>query len=231
MRIFRNHDHGFLRQVEKSQTERLIAVELILDETPGGFVLTAVDEDGNRAMSTLVADKVVAEKPAMALATVEKQLRKLGGTAFVCTQVDVAWQMTYFLPVGVLNDLRRAVLENLITARARNRPRHTSDIRKNDAPYPEKSLTYLGNVLNRQAEAFYRRHGVTEIKPAAESGEVDLRGQRVMRTRYCVLHQLGLCRREKGARPLAEPLSLVDDDGHSYPLRFDCAQCETEVFY
>ena len=47
---------------------------------------------------------------------------------------------------------------------------------KNDAPYPEKHLTYLGNVLNAKARAFYRRHGVETIEPAAESG-VDLSGQ------------------------------------------------------
>jgi collagenase-like PrtC family protease len=229
-RIYRNHDHVYLRQLEKSQPARTIAVQFALEESLAGFVLAVVDEDGNRASATLATEKVHAEKPEMAQSTVEKQLRKTGGTAFDCTGVTIAWQTPYFLPVAVLNELRRAALDNLITVRAQDRPRFEGEIRKNDVQYPEKQLMYLGNVLNQQAEAFYRRHGVTNIEPAAESG-LDMRGRRVMRTRYCLLHQLGYCRREKGAPVLAEPLSLVDEDGRTYPLRFDCAMCEMEVFY
>jgi hypothetical protein len=229
-RIHRNHDHVYLRQLEKAQPARVIAVKFALEGSPDGFVLTAIDENGNRATGTLVAEKVHAEKPELALATVEKQLRKTGGTAFACSGVDISWQTAYFLPVATLNELRRITLDNLIAARAHNRPRLEGEIHENDVPYPEKQLTYLGNVLNRQAEVFYRRHGVTEIEPAAESG-LDMRGRRVMRTRYCLLHQLGRCRRENRTLPLVEPLSLIDEEGHQYPLRFDCAMCEMEVFY
>jgi len=230
MRIYRNHDHAYLRQLEKSQPVRTIAVQFVLEESPTGFTLTVTDEDGNHASATLTTEKIRAEKPEQAQVTVEKQLRKTGGTAFVCVNVTVNWQTAYFLPVAVLNELRRTALDNLLTVRAQNRPRLTGEIRRNDVPYPEKQLTYLGNVLNRQAEAFYRRHGVTEIEPAAESG-LDMRGRQVMRTRYCLLHQLGYCRRKKDTLPLTEPLSLMDEDGHKYPLRFDCANCEMEVSY
>ena len=229
-RIYRNHDHAYLRHLEKSRPARTIAVQLTLEEAPEGFTLTVVDEDGNHASATLATEKVPAEKPEQAQSTVEKQLRKTGGTAFECTDVTITWSAAYFLTVATLNALRRTALDNLTAERARNRPQLESEIHRSDAPYPEKQLTYLGNVLNRQAEAFYQRHGVTEIEPAAESG-LDMRGRRVMRTRYCLLHQLGLCRREKGAASLADPLFLVDADGHKYPLHFDCAKCEMEVFY
>jgi len=229
-RVYRNHDHIYLRQLEKSQPARTIAAQFVLEEAPASFILTVTDEDNNHASATLPTEKIRAEKPEQAQATVEKQLRKTGGTAFECAGVAVNWQTPYFLPVAALNELRRAALDNLLAVRAQNRPRLTGEIQRNNAPYPEKQLSYLGNVLNRQAEAFYRRHSVTDIEPAAESG-LEMRGRRVMRTRYCLLHQLGYCRREKDAPPLAEPLSLVDEDGHRYPLRFDCAKCEMEVFY
>jgi putative protease len=58
-----------------------------------------------------------------------------------------------------------------------------------------------------------------------------MQGQRVMRTRYCIKHQLGLCHREGKVSPLQEPLYLVDEDGHRYELRFDCAACEMEVSF
>lgn len=229
-RVYRNHDHAYLRQLERAQPIRTIAVELVFEEAPNGFILTAIDEDDNRASAALMVEKVRARKPELALATVEKQLRKTGGTAYECTGVTITWSIPYFLTVATLNELRRTALENLTAVRAQNRPRLTGEIHKGDVPYPEKQLTYLGNVLNRQAEAFYRRHGVTDIEPAAESG-LDMRGRRVMRTRYCLLHQLGYCRRDKSVQHLTEPLSLIDEDGHRYSLRFDCAMCEMEVFY
>jgi putative protease len=101
---------------------------------------------------------------------------------------------------------------------------------RNQVPFPEERLTYRGNVLNQQARAFYRRHGVEEIEPAAESG-LDMAGRVVMRTRYCIQHQLGLCDGSVKSGRLREPLYLVDEDGHRYRLRFACGDCEMEVIY
>jgi putative protease len=100
---------------------------------------------------------------------------------------------------------------------------------RNDSPYPEKDLSYLGNVLNRHAESFYRRHGVTHIEPAAESG-MNLRGRKVMTTRYCLKHQLGSCPKTGKETPYQEPLFLVDEEGHRLELRFDCEGCRMEIF-
>ncbi len=229
-RIYRNHDHAFLKRLRKGCAERKIAMRLTLEETEAGFALTATDEDGNVVVEELAQEKALAEKPEKALSTVEKQLRKTGDTAFACAKLEIAWKAPYFLPVSALNQLRRETLEKLAEARARNRPVLRATLRKNDAPYPEKTLSYLGNVLNQKAAAFYRRHGVEEIAPAAESG-LDMRGKRVMRTRYCIKHQLGLCPRENDAPLLKEPLYLIDEDGHRYRLRFDCTACEMEVYF
>ncbi|MBN1812908.1 MAG: U32 family peptidase [Anaerolineae bacterium] len=229
-RIYRNHDHAFLKRLRKGCAERKIAVRLKLEETHTGFILTAADEDSNVAAEEMADEKAPAEKPEKVLSTIEKQLRKMGDTEFACAELEIAWEKPYFLPVSALNQLRRETLEKLTTVRARNRPVLRATIRQNNVSYPERTLSYLGNVLNQKAAAFYRRHGVEEIAPAAESG-LDMRGKRVMLTRYCVKHQLGLCPREKDAPPLKEPLYLVDEDGHKYRLRFNCATCEMEVFF
>ncbi|HEY3417274.1 MAG TPA: U32 family peptidase, partial [Armatimonadota bacterium] len=49
MRLYRNHDHEFLTNVQKSHPERQVAVTFTLREAPEGFLLQAVDEDGNNA--------------------------------------------------------------------------------------------------------------------------------------------------------------------------------------
>jgi putative protease len=136
----------------------------------------------------------------------------------------------YFVPVSTLNGLRRHTLEELTAVRAQNRPQFAGEISKNDAPYPATHLTYTGNVLNQKAVAFYRRHGVTSIDLAAESG-LNMRGKQVMRTRYCLKHQLGICPREGDAPSIQEPLYLVDQAGHRYRLRFNCADCEMELLF
>jgi collagenase-like PrtC family protease len=229
-RIYRNHDRVFVQQLKKSRTERRIPVQLRLEETLEGFSLTATDRDGNTATEALAIEKILAENPEKALASARKQLGKTGGTAFTCEAVDVAWADAYHVPLSALNGLRRRTLEQLSAVRADNRPRLRKRIHKNSTPYPEETLTYLGNVLNEKATAFYRRHGVTQIEPAAESG-LEMRGRVVMRTRYCIKHELGLCPKRDEASPVREPLYLVDEDGHRYELRFDCSDCEMEVVY
>jgi collagenase-like PrtC family protease len=230
LQVYRNHDHAFLRQVERSRPVREIAVHLRLESVPGGFLLHAEDEDGNAAMSTLVADRVPARKPDRCEDTTCKQLAKTGHTPFACAGIELAWDRPYFLPVAALNALRRETLDRLVATRAANRPLMQGEVRRNHMPYPEASLTYRGNALNQQAVAFYRRHGVREIAPAAESG-LDMGGRVVMRTRYCVKHQLGLCDGTVKSSGLREPLYLVDLERHHYRLRFDCAACEMEVIY
>lgn len=233
MPIYRNRDHVFLSRLEGSRPERRIAVHLIAGETQEGLDLRVRDEDGNEAAVTLAGERVAANKPDQMLETVQRQLAKTGDTEFVCAGVEVAWPEVYFLPFSALNDWRRRVLDRLREVRAQNRPRPEGRIVPNDTPYPEQRLTYHGNVLNEQAATFYRRHGVTQIEPAAESG-LDMEGRQVMRCRYCIKHQLGYCPtrgRQQLPPDVQEPLYLVDEDGHRYRLEFDCRACEMEVYF
>ena len=94
------------------------------------------------------------------------------------------------------------------------------------AAYPENELSYLGNVLNSAARAFYAQHGVTLIADAyetnTEKGEVSL-----MITRHCLRYSFNLCPKEvKGIRP--DPMTLVNGK-EKLTLRFDCKKCEMHV--
>jgi len=230
MTVYRNHDHAFLSALDSARLERRIAVRFRLHSTDRGFALTATDEDGNQATARLNVEKVLARKPEAMLATINQQLQKTGGTVFACTDVQVECEAVSFLPLSALNQLRRDALDRLLVVRDANRPVRRRPLVPNSVPYPAKQLTYLGNVLNRRAEAFYRRHGVHTIEPAAESG-LAMSGLQVMRTRYCLKHQLGLCPHEGTGKPPQEPLYLVDDDGHRYELAFDCSRCEMTVYF
>jgi hypothetical protein len=59
-----------------------------------------------------------AEKPEMALETINKQLGKLGETEFACTKIQVLLEPMPFLPASGWNELRRGAVESLRAARA-----------------------------------------------------------------------------------------------------------------
>ncbi|MCU0519573.1 MAG: U32 family peptidase [Anaerolineae bacterium] len=231
---FRNHDHAFQAEVEAHPPERTVGITLTLSETETGLRLQAQDEDGISAAADLEQGKSPAQKAAQAEETARRQLAKTGGTPFRCELVTLDWSRPYFVPVSQLNELRRQTLDRLTAARAQNRPIRRSATARNDVPYPEASLSYRGNVLNAKAAAFYRRHGVATIEPAAESG-IDLTGRQVMSTRYCIKDELGWCPHQGSQPRFAEPLFLVDDTGHRYRLRFRCSdypdQCGMDIDY
>lgn len=221
--IRRNFDHAFYKQLEKP-AERKIAITLTLRDTAEGVELRGVDEDGNEAVFEMAVDKPAAEKREQARQTAVTQLSKLGNTSFVCEAVRIETEEVYFFPVSILNALKRGVVAAMEAVREKNRPRLSGGAVKNETPYPETRLSFLGNVLNEKARAFYRRHGVEDIEPAAESG-LDLRGRKLMTTKYCLRRQLGICD-VKG-----EPLILQDEDGREFEVRFRCGECGMEIWW
>ena len=228
MLVYRNHDKAFLAQLANSRPTRHVAFTLTVREKPDGLLIQVIDEDANLATFAHTGEKTPAEKPEEALENMREHLRKCGGTAFTCTEVVLELDAPYFFPVSTLNALRRRALDELVAVREAHRPRGNGGPIKNDARFPESTLSYLGNVLNRHAATFYRRHGVIGIMPAAESG-VDMHGKKVMTTRYCLKHQLGLCPQDHPLTPPDEPLFLRDDEGHQLELHFDCARCEMTI--
>ena len=87
-------------------------------------------------------------------------------------------------------------------------------------------MSYLGNVFNAKARAFYEKHGVSVIEPAyechAEKGEVSL-----MITKHCLRYSFNLCHKQvKGIRP--DPMILMNGK-EKLTLRFDCKPCEMHV--
>jgi 23S rRNA 5-hydroxycytidine C2501 synthase len=226
--VYRNYDHQFTQEITGRCAERKIGVAMSLKETPTGLTLCGVDEDGNEATVNISGAKQPATKEDAARQTIESQLKKLGNTIFECTSVELQTDHVYFLAVSQLNQARRELVQRLLAARLAHRPQSTGGVWKNDFPYLDKHLTYMGNVLNEKAMQFYHRHGVETIEPAAESGP-DMSGRLVMTTKHCLRRELGLCPRT-GAKTTAEPLILEDEDGRQFELHFTCNRCGMEIF-
>ena len=123
VQIFRNNDHQFNAQLNKSQPERKIQVQFSLNKTPTGIKLAVEDEDHCVAETEIAVEHIPADSAEKSLSIIDRQLHKLGGTAFVCTQVKCALDPVPFLSASVLNKLRRTVIQHLIEVRIQQMPR------------------------------------------------------------------------------------------------------------
>jgi putative protease len=234
MTLYRNRDQNFERLLEKKSAERKIGLAMHFHETAHGFALTLSDEDGCSVSASLAQEKQPANNAERAAASLHENLGKLGNTCYLSSGITLAWSQPWFIPASAANTLRREALELLEAARtaAYARPPRREPVEP-PATYPEDTLSYLANVYNHQARAFYEKHGVRAIEAAyeanAETGEASL-----MITKHCLRFSYGLCPKEaKGVLGVqgtvtAEPMTLVNGKD-KLTLRFDCKKCEMHV--
>jgi len=230
--IYRNSDAAFNKLVEREDsTIRKIGVQLHLNETHEGFELTVIDEDGHQSQVNFDAEKEVAKNGDSMLESIKKNLSKTGNTPFIVDDIEITFSENWFLPISKINEVRRTVLDNLITIRVRDYHREEFQITKTDHPYPVKELDFMYNVSNKMARAFYERHGVTEIEKAFEL-QWDPGKSRVMTTKYCVKYELGKCpkyQKDTMGEKVVEPLMLKHGE-NEYKLKFNCKPCEMEIW-
>ncbi len=232
--ISRNRDHVWELALNKASSERHIDIWAGFAETDAGFALTLHDADGVSASASLPWEKQPAREPDKAEAALREQLARFGGSEFSLLELTVAWSQPWFVPASAANKLRREAVSRLRAARLADyrRPPRKAAVEP-PAPYPEEALTYLANVYNQAARAFYARHGVKLIAAAyearAETGEVSL-----MITKHCLRYSFSLCPKQaKGVTGVqgqvrAEPMTLVNGN-ERLTLKFDCRACEMHV--
>ena len=232
--IHRNRDHQWEATLNKKSSERKVRVDLSLSETPEGLRLAVVDEDGIASEAVAALTLQPAQQAAQAEAGLRTSLAKLGNTMFEAGQVELALSQPWFVPSSAINALRRDAVAAHEAARLASwdRPPRKAPAEPR-AVYPETQLSYLANVYNDKARAFYHKHGVQLIDAAYEAheepGEVSL-----MITKHCLRFSFNLCPKQaKGVQGVqgqvkAEPMTLVSG-GERYTLRFDCKPCEMHV--
>ncbi len=232
--ISRNRDMAWDRVLEKKSAERRIAVDLFLRDVPGGFELDITDERGHHASAHVRHAHQAAQDAARNESTLREHLARLGGTLFEARDVQLTLSQPWFVPASVANALRRDAVAALEAARAAAFTRlPRAQPVEPPVPYPEDTLSYLANVYNAKAAAFYARHGVKVVDAAYESHE-ELGEVSLMITKHCVRWSLSLCPKQaKGVVGVqgtvrAEPLTLVHGNDR-LTLRFDCKPCEMHV--
>ena len=232
--INRNRDHAWELALGRKSAERRIGVSATFAETAAGFSLTLQDEDGIVVAACADFEQQPARHPAEAESSVREQLARFGNTDFELNALDIKWTQPWFVPSSLANRLRREAVERLEAARlaACVRPVRKAAAEP-PARYPEETLSFLANVYNEAARAFYARHGVRLMAAAYEAHEED--GEvSLMITRHCIRYSLSLCPKQaKGVigvqgQVRAEPMMLINGS-EKLRLEFDCRACEMHV--
>lgn len=225
-RLYRNFDQEFERTIARKSAERKIRTDILLTENTFGFSLSLTDEDDNRITLSLPMKKELARTSQRENQL--SQLTKLGNTPFEAGETEIRFTGNWFIPSSQLTEWRRQAVEKLIMLRTLNYRRSLCKIKPTVHTYPQTELSYLGNVMNIQAQNFYRNHGVESIAPAyekkAETGAV------LMFCKHCLRYAMGWCPAyQKQRSPYREPYFLVSADGKRFRLDFDCRKCEMHV--
>ena len=136
------------------------------------------------------------------------------------------------MPASALNGVRRSLAEELdkVACIKRDILHRTPDKESCENNAYMKDASYRFNISNKLAELFYAELGVQSIEKAYELEHQ--KHAELMRTKYCVRHELGLCPKSQtsknGSQITASPLYILNN-GQRYALIFDCRNCEMVV--
>ena len=109
---------GETRKAYIDSEQRRVPVKLYTIVNPREAVkAAAIDEEGNKAVA-LGPEPQKAIRQAISEDTLNDQLRKTGGTPYYCEEAQSKVQPGLYLPVSVVNDLRRKLLSSLSEKRA-----------------------------------------------------------------------------------------------------------------
>ena len=234
MTLYRNRDHAFMRLLEKDSAIRKIPVDMHLHETLDGFALTVTDSEGRSATAFCKLEKQPAQQAEKAKASLRENLAKLGSTYFLVNAISLDLSEAWFVTASTINGLRRDAVEQLVQVRIASyqRPEKRQPVNP-PAVYFEDTLSYLANVYNKKAHAFYEKHGVKMIAAAYEANQ-ELDEVPLMITKHCLRFSHGMCPKEaKGVIGVqgtvtAEPMTLINGSDR-FTLKFDCKPCEMHV--
>ena len=227
-KIYRNFDIEWQKQVDASNGNRKIDIQLTLAENDNGYVLSAT-MDGITIATATECEKIIANNPEKATENIRKKALQWGDTIFNSIGLELDFSQPYLIPTSIIGEMKRDLVEKLmnylIENHLNNRPCRDAACRVSTA-YPETGLSYLGNVTNALAAEFYRQHGVTEIEDGLEKLYSKQSGIKVMTTKHCIRYANGMCSKETGKK--ATPLILSNEKG-TFRLEFDCRNCQMNV--
>ena len=248
--IYRNLNIAFERELEKNMPQRVIPVDLYLNNgQTGNLQLSAEWGRKNEVKRYSCSIEVEGEfesatNAELARANLYKQLGKNTGIfKFTLAGIDENIEIP-FIPIAQINGLRRTLAEKIEAIiptlwncmEDTERKSVVASAAGGAGKLSGQKLNYLANCSNKVSYDLYKRVGAAEVAPAYELEPVAQ--AELMRTKYCIKYELGLCPnwkvRAKGDPQyknripqcqITEPLFLLNGRSR-LELKFDCSNCQ-----
>ncbi len=240
--LYRNLNTGFEKAIESAACRRMIRVNVNVEASRSGdghFTLacTAMSEDGRVVSVSMDAGNEAAGNRDRMKGLMESQLGKSSGI-YEFTAASVSQGELPFTSASFLNNIRRTLAEELdklpcIGTPMAGKPSESVTHQAQEGPKEchsylnDKDLDYRFNIANHLSRSVYTSLGAGRTDDAFEISHT--RGAELMRTKYCIRYELGLCPvHQKSSTPAREPLRLINN-GRRLTLHFDCGKCEMTV--
>ncbi len=196
--LYRNLDNEFIRSL---RAERRMPVDIRFEVVDAGYRLTI----GNMS-AIFEAEHQVANNPQRALQTIIQQLSKLGDTDYIAQDIQIfahdqlcTDSFPFFIPTSQLNQWRRELIASISPTGVQY------PLAKRPLPNSPTGVQYPIGDTPSHSEASYP----------------------LMTCKYCILHELGRCRK---VHPMPnEPRYLRLQNGTILSLDFDCKHCEMKI--
>ena len=227
-KIYRNFDKKYNQILENQLPTRKndVRADLMIYHDKILLKLSGEDNVGVEYVEEYSLEKALnTEKMAE---TIKKQILKTGETEFNIIELNYNTS-EFFIPVSVLNSVRRNAFEKLKTEYIKTVKRNISERRLKYPEFPYKRLDYSYNILNSKSEDFYKKCGAEVCEYAPEFG-TSLSRKNIMTTKHCIKYTLKLCPKYFNKESIyKEPFYLLDEKNEKYKLKFNCRECVMNI--
>ncbi len=239
-KVFRNLNILLEKDLQNNMPRRALQAQIRVE---GGLATARDAASGIEVSAPLPQGAPVAKKPQTALEGIARQLGKRSGIFdFRCTAVEQS--PVLFYSAASLNALRRALSEELELRRlqrfgeqkalaAAAAAAKVEEVRSAIAAGKPLSpdicrgrAFYSANCANSLARKVLLSCGYDKVDDAYEIDPP--RGAALMRSRYCIRRELGLCPKANPGCKAPGVLFLLNS-GHRLRLEFDCKRCEMVI--
>lgn len=226
--LYRNDDVEFEKIMKNKPCERVLKVDISIEEQGENLIFSAKGEDQNISTYNYVLPKNEQRKP-LNFDTIEKQLRKTGNTIFEVGKVLIPKKLNLACSVAELNQIRRELLDNLLEKRNENYPilSHQNMPIKYEGKLREDEILNIANSLSKQL--YTEVLGESLQHSFAPEVNNDFSGIPLMTTCYCIKRELGICPKDNKKGNTEKHLYLHDNQ-NKYKVQFDCANCRNLIF-
>ena len=231
LELYRNLDTQFENLLDKETATRKLLLKLVIEEVSNGFMLHGIDEMGRQAYELITIDHQPSKTSQQE--NILRQLMKTGDSQYLIDNIEIKFSQDWFIPSSLLSTARRNLINSLAEIKhnsSNSCTQHHELLHPNNQVIQQK-LDYTANIANHKAKSYYENQGITSCAPAFEIERPKGRTA-IMFCKYCIRHELGLCKKSTSKKntEIKEPLTLHSADGRQFELSFDCKNCEMTVW-